>query len=663
MTDANPTNIQYEGKPHCSICLCNFKIPRQLTCLHSFCQSCLEDYILSRAKKVNELKQFECPICRSVVVIPRKGKTSKICAALFPINSILQSIGGDESEEVNRPCDCCLSESVSAAASGFCMVCEEAMCTSCIKFHQKQKVSKEHSFVSIEELTNNPKNSIRFDKGFRCQEHEEEDLKFYCKDHKIACCASCCIVHHRNCDQVLDLRRDANNLLNDVKPLHILDEMKIIENLLMNFEKKNDANIANLESQVQEMTNKIKEIRKKLNDLLDALERNVKSEGRQLCKQEAIRKQEENHECQALFNAIRNSHVTLETVMKHGSDLQIFIVASRMDTQMKSYNEQVKEKFDETETVILDLEFDPQIQCFLAQSSDIGRLVCRKEREGFPMSRMDNPLKECQVEMMEGVMIFGPDGKGDGHTGVTYLRGDQVMLTDFMNKKVLLLNSSYQYIASATLPGSPRDICVVDDKEVVVSLTGMKTLQFLCVTNGFIKLTRTVHTRYACQGIAPGRRGDIVVSGNCNDNGKYYWSLINSKGVEETCYQFDCQCNLSMTYVAVNSSCTRVYITVMNANSLYCFNMDGRMMFQYSPDSLRYPVGVATDKNDYVYLVGHESQNIHQLTSDGTPLGIITNDIPYDVYAICFNNNGDKFLVTSISIKLEQKNLYLFRVK
>ncbi|KAL3854828.1 hypothetical protein ACJMK2_014071 [Sinanodonta woodiana] len=323
MAAANPGNIHDVEKPHCPICLGRFKTPRQLTCLHSFCQGCLDDYISSKAGNVTELKQLECPICRTVILIPRKSENSVIGASLFPINTILQSIGGNDNEEVNRPCDCCLTDGVSAISTGFCVVCEEAMCASCITFHHKQKVSKDHSIITIEELTNNPKNFVRFDKGFRCQEHEEEELKFYCNDHKITCCSSCCIVHHRNCAQVLDLRKDANNLLKDIKPLHILDEMTNIENLLMNIEKKNDSNVVSLESQVQEMTNRIKEIRKKMNDLFDDLERNVKSDGNQLYKQEAILKQEQNYDCQALLNAVRNSHATLETVIKYGSDRQV----------------------------------------------------------------------------------------------------------------------------------------------------------------------------------------------------------------------------------------------------------------------------------------------------------------------------------------------------
>ncbi|KAK3591658.1 hypothetical protein CHS0354_040566 [Potamilus streckersoni] len=339
MAATNPGDSQRREEPHCPICLVKFKTPRQLPCLHSFCQGCLEDFISSKAVKMKELKQFECPICRTMVPVSKKGKTPFLLASLFPINTILQSIGDKEKEEVDKHCDCCLSDGISVTANGFCVVCDEAMCENCLNVHKKQQATKDHSIVTIEELANNPTHSIRYHKGFRCQEHEEEDLKFYCRDHKIACCASCCVLNHRNCDQVLDLKKDANSLILEIKPLKVLDEMKILEDHLMNFDKRNDSYIISLKSQVQEMTNKIKDIRKKLYDLLDDLECKVKTEGNQRYKEEAIRKQEENRECQALLNAVRNSHMTLEMVMKHGSDTQHYslTINGREGTVKKQY--------------------------------------------------------------------------------------------------------------------------------------------------------------------------------------------------------------------------------------------------------------------------------------------------------------------------------------
>ncbi|KAL3855498.1 hypothetical protein ACJMK2_014706 [Sinanodonta woodiana] len=285
MAAAMPGNDHDIETPHCPICFSEFKSPRQLPCLHSFCQGCLQEYVSSKATNDEELKEFQCPICRSMIDILGKGKTS----------------------ETLYTCDCCVFDGISATAQGFCIVCKEAMYETCLSVHKRQKVSKDHSIVTIESRTKNRKNIINFQKGFRCREHEEKTLKFYCRDHQIACCSSCCIVHHRQCGNVSDIAKDCTALLEELKPVRVLEEMKKLENHLINFEKKIDSFIAKLESQ----------IRKKINGLLDDLERKVKLEGNERSRTEVIRKQNERRECRALLNAVRNSHMSLETVMKN----------------------------------------------------------------------------------------------------------------------------------------------------------------------------------------------------------------------------------------------------------------------------------------------------------------------------------------------------------
>ncbi|KAK3582649.1 hypothetical protein CHS0354_001696 [Potamilus streckersoni] len=455
MAAANPGYDHDMEKPRCPICFGEFKAPRQLPCNHSFCHGCLEEYIAFKAAKVTELKEFGCPICSTTVFIPRKDKTSEVFASLYPLDLLLQSI--EDKDEVHRPCDCCVSDGISVTANGFCIVCEEAMCEPCLKVHQRQKVSKDHTIITIEATTKKPENIINFPKGFHCQEHEGKNLKFYCRDHQIACCSSCCIVHHRHCGQVLEIAIDATSLLKELKPVVVIDEMKKLENHLISFEKKNNSNIPDLESQEQDMVKKIQDIRRKINGILDDFESKVKSEGNGQYKKETIRIQEENRACQALFNAVRNSRMSLQTVMKHGSDNEIFIIADRMISQVKLYYSQIRMKFNETKAVILNLEISSQIKCILAQQCGIGRLIHREECADFLIARPEKPFRQYQFMNEETVEIKGPDDKNPFYTGLTYLQGDEVMLADCNNKKVLLLNSAYQYLSSLTLQQPPWD--------------------------------------------------------------------------------------------------------------------------------------------------------------------------------------------------------------
>nr|XP_022320902.1 tripartite motif-containing protein 2-like [Crassostrea virginica] len=67
----------------CSICMEHFKKPKALPCLHTFCEDCLRDYIVSRFESVGH---FPCPICRQLVYIPPNGVYG------FPDNHFILSL-------------------------------------------------------------------------------------------------------------------------------------------------------------------------------------------------------------------------------------------------------------------------------------------------------------------------------------------------------------------------------------------------------------------------------------------------------------------------------------------------------------------------------------------------------------------------------------------
>lgn len=65
------------GIGRCGICLDDFKEPRALPCLHSFCTACLEDLC--------QQEQTRCPECRKAFVLPSDGVQG------FPINFYLSA--------------------------------------------------------------------------------------------------------------------------------------------------------------------------------------------------------------------------------------------------------------------------------------------------------------------------------------------------------------------------------------------------------------------------------------------------------------------------------------------------------------------------------------------------------------------------------------------
>ena len=68
----------------CPICMEGFDKPKALPCVHSFCQGCLTDFIVSRGYETKG--QFPCPVCQKETIIPAGGVGN------FPDNHLLSSL-------------------------------------------------------------------------------------------------------------------------------------------------------------------------------------------------------------------------------------------------------------------------------------------------------------------------------------------------------------------------------------------------------------------------------------------------------------------------------------------------------------------------------------------------------------------------------------------
>ncbi|KAL3888251.1 hypothetical protein ACJMK2_000622 [Sinanodonta woodiana] len=644
-----------EDEPTCPICMGLFNVPRQLPCAHTFCQSCLQSYITSKAIEHDKMRCIECPVCRNTAGHFKENKSTSEWASLFPMDTVIQSKLPTKSK-VARVCDACASDGSSVTATGFCAVCEEAMCDNCLSVHKKQKLSKTHSILTMDELLNNPQNVMKFAEGFTCPDHEDEDLKFYCKNHKIACCGMCFLKKHKTCSDVRKLKKELPILLHEIKPGEIIEELKKLETHLKTFIDVKESNMKDLESQVNGLTDQIREMRTKINTALDELEMKVKIEGRRIHKEAVIRTQEENHQCLSLIHAIRNSQLLCDTVQKYGIDIQKFLTAEKIKSQLPLYYSQVREKYDRTDILTVQVNFTPMIESILSlPSSDIGKLVSMSSST-LSIPGLRKATKECQVEKVETFDVTICEGTPH-YTGVTILPRDRVMLVDYDNSLCILLNNSHQIVTKFNLTGNPCDICVVDDMEVAVSLF-QNEIQILSFRDDVISKVRTITTKYKCCGITAAGNGEMVVVGDCG-NDKYCWSLIRDG--REVIYsdQYD---SLSgyLNYIAMNNSKTRVYVTVLNGNSLLCFNMEGKKQHIYSPDNLKWPLGVAVDRDDNIYVVGSDSCNIHQLSPEGNIIQVITTGVPQYPCAISFDNSMDTFIITNIS---KNQKLHVYQLK
>uniref|UniRef100_G3QBD3 RING-type E3 ubiquitin transferase n=1 Tax=Gasterosteus aculeatus aculeatus TaxID=481459 RepID=G3QBD3_GASAC len=161
----------------CSICLDHYSNPKVLPCLHTFCESCLQNYIPP------ESLTLSCPVCRQTSILPEKG-----VGALqnnFFITNLMEVLQRDP--QCSRPEDCGVLESVSAAAAVkllccpnhegkvmefYCESCETAMCLDCTEGEHR-----EHVTVPLRDVVEQHKAALKtqLDAILKCFPPDNED--------------------------------------------------------------------------------------------------------------------------------------------------------------------------------------------------------------------------------------------------------------------------------------------------------------------------------------------------------------------------------------------------------------------------------------------------------------------------------------------------------
>lgn len=196
----------------CKICLEGFKSPKSLDCLHTFCEQCIDNHVMSECsyKKYTDYREFTCPLCRKRTQLPLGGVKK------LPDNFLVSSLG--EVVARQRPskfpfCDICkLVNRKHREATSKCLDCNKLLCKACVDLHRDTKVTKDHSMFDCE-----------IEKDIECKEHQDEVVRFFCEPCETCICVLCTFNEHKDheitqfSEAVSKYKEDIQNLLTACK--------------------------------------------------------------------------------------------------------------------------------------------------------------------------------------------------------------------------------------------------------------------------------------------------------------------------------------------------------------------------------------------------------------------------------------------------------------
>ncbi|CAC5420811.1 TRIM56 [Mytilus coruscus] len=606
----------------CTICLETFKQPKYLPCLHTFCETCINTYIVSTVKE-EKPEGFKCPVCRRLVCSGDTMNKPEAWAKNLPGNHFVNSmIDRRAMKKAEKFCDACNNENISQKAISWCTVCDEAYCGPCEVSHKRFKITRNHNVVAITDI-NAEMNAPNMFASVACDEHPDKIIEIYCKDHSKPCCYVCATVHHRKCEHVITIDKAVTGVKESTKAKELMKKLKETVETLEAVINTRKPSTTNFERETDAVLIEIGNVREKLNKKLDELENKIREEVNSARKNNVLRLSEESAELSSLKSTFDQWKNIFEACLSQGSEIQCLIKMEEIYSKLPQFEHDLSKAVQG----IKDIHIKFKATDIISDTACFGRLQFNEQKPTLL------GLKSVNLHTGKIKVLFKIDIRGNFISGIFF--NDDIIITDYNQKRIVYHDNTGKQTEAFDIPNNPTYINKVNDSTVAVSSDAKKI--FIINVKPF-SLVKTLDIKVPTWGLCLVENEYITAYGNT-----IYW-LNAETGAKIK----ELEASSSIRFVTCYKK--NEYIYLKNSNSVKLESAVGKS-FQYMHTSLNWPHHQEIDEEGNIYVVGYGSNNIHQLTPTGEliriiPLSDIDKAITGGSWVMRFKSNTYRFLLT-----------------
>ncbi|XP_078678973.1 tripartite motif-containing protein 2-like [Branchiostoma floridae x Branchiostoma belcheri] len=364
----------------CAICMLNFRDPKILPCLHSFCRECLQEWATKQ-------QPLECPTCREPVRLPDQGVDG--LRTNFYVNNLLDFAAAKKGAEPGVPCQVCGGND--EGSKSWCADCAILLCEACTSVHRNLPCSKDHE-VTTEETLKAEEAINKFNRKRHCDKHKKHELEFYCESCKALVCTACTVVDHRpgkdhNPVEIATVaqkkKAELQGLFQDLDP-----RLKEIQNAV----KEVDRKISMLMPSKEEAADQAKAYFRKLANLLQKREQEILSQIDEQCRADGKALQAKKEAIEFELAGLTSAQTFCQQAVEHGSDVHVLEVGNQVQTRVETLL-----------TKRLDLESDWSEFQFVENTVIVD---VEKEVDNFGGVRTNVDVSKCKVSVKPAVQRF-----------------------------------------------------------------------------------------------------------------------------------------------------------------------------------------------------------------------------------------------------------------
>ena len=505
----------------CAVCHAEYRNPKLLPCLHTFCKRCLEKYV----ECLDGDYYVKCPSCGTRRKIKSRSDDGRACldelvSDFVALNS-LDACAINVNELSDASCSNC-----STRAQSRCSECALFLCANCQRAHKNNKQTKNHNVCSLALL--GLKSDQILHTGDYCKTHAGQTLTHFCRTCDRAICNDCTFLDHpKDGHSVTELsdvsptqRRQLAEILSGVR-----QKVPFLKRTLLDIDSVLQSLPDNADAVAREIArtteNFIQTLRQRQEELLDELTK--------LCAHKATVLHDQKSRIQSELEILEDNCQASEKILRNGSNSEIatvnnlvykrleFLRNMKLDVEADessefgydSGSEKLKSEILNTGEVFLVNTSSPlKVLGDGLQDAAVGKFasftVAKSEKcELFPgdldirIETPDSVLLECDVAHSGNLcnVVYNPKVPGEHEISVTF-RGehlpDSPICVNVKDGHVIYAQTKTKCTTfghRGSVPGclnQPCDVAVRNNGHILVADTSNHRVQIFDANGKFI---------------------------------------------------------------------------------------------------------------------------------------------------------------------------------
>lgn len=228
-------------------------------------------------------------------------------------------------------------------------------------------------------------------------------------------------------------------------------------------------------------------------------------------------------------------------------------------------------------------------------------------------------------------------------TGSTLMPDGRLVLVDYNNKKLKVLDSDFKLMSDFRTDGASFDAATMSDHHVAVTVPKEKRIHFLSLQDG-MKSCDSIQTRLECWGIDC--MDDKLVTVTNSD--EHMILFLNRKGTELiSCSLGSQDTNMKWPISVCVESKDKIYVSCQGdgdsqdvSGCLVTVDSTAQVRSMYMDPGLRKPTSCTKDEDGNIFLCGLSSANVHLIQKSGDRLGQVISGLSKPIHLKYYNDSS-----------------------